>query len=320
MRKLTIFVLVALLVFAVGGTGVMAQQKKVVVGNKNFTEQYIIGEMMKILLEEKGFNVRLMSDLSTMALREGIEAGDIDIAADYTGTAWMTHLGFKQYPGMSNVCLYYSVKAVEEARNDFVWVNPIWNNNTYAMASWPEFARKNNLDTLSDLAAYYRKNNGKVETFIDFEFSTRPDGLPALEEFYNFHVDEAYLKTGAPGASLLALQNRQVDVAMVFGTDSAIAKNDWLVYKDDKSFFPPYDLCPYVRAEVLDKYPEIEKILNELVATFPGGGEFPSGAELAAAVSKGQQAWQELNAMVDVEKMEPDEAARKYLKDHGLIR
>lgn len=289
-------------------------EKTLTVGNKNFTEQYIIGEMMEQLLEDRGFEVSLVADLSSMALREGMEAGDIDICADYTGTGWMTHLGNEYVAGTDNNELYQLTKDADEAEG-FIWLDPIWNNNTYALASWPEFVEENDLETLSDLAAFYEENDGKITTFIDFEFSTRPDGLPALEQHYGFEVDDGSILTGAPGASLLGLENRQCDVAMVFGTDAAIAKNGWHVYADDQSFFPPYDLTPYVGEDVLDAYPEIEDILNELVATFPGGGE----AATPQIVSAGQQVWQELNAKVDIDKMEPDEVAHEYLVAHGLI-
>ena len=320
MRKLTIIALMVALVFALTGAGLVAQQKSVVVGNKNFTEEYVVGQLMKQILEDRGFHVKLVSDLSTMSLREGMVNGDIDICADYTGTAWMVHLGRKYLPGINNVDLYYLVKEYEARENNFIWLNPMWNNNTYALASWPEYAQKHNLKTLSDLAAWYNKNDGKIKTFIDFEFSTRPDGLPALEKYYGFHVDENYLKTGAPGASLLALENHDVDVAMVFGTDAPIAKNGWHVYIDDKSFFPPYDLTPYVRRDILDKYPEIADILNELVASFPCGGEFSTDpAKMGECVAQGQQAWQQLNKRVDIDKLEPDEVAHEYLVKHGLI-
>ena len=121
--------------------------------------------------------------------------------------------------------------------------------------------------------------------------------------------------TGAPGASLLGLENHDCDIAMAFGTDAIIAKYSWHAYLDDKAFFPPYDLTPYVRADTLDKYPEITDILNELVATFPGGGV----ASTPEVVAQGQQVWQVLNAKVDIDKMEPDEVAHEYLVAHGLI-
>ena len=289
--------------------------KEVAVGNKNFTEQRIIGQMMKQLLENRDFKVNLVSDLSTIALRQGMEAGNIDICADYTGTAWMLHLGHTYKQGIANNELYNLVKKAEKGKG-FIWLGPIWNNNTYALASWAKFAEAQGVATLSDLAALYRKNEGKVKTFVNFEFSERPDGLPALEKLYGFKVDEAFLMTGAPGASLKGLKIRQCEVAMVFGTDSLIAKYGWHVYLDDQTFFPPYDLTPYVRAEVLNKYPEIASILNELAATFPGGGK-PATLKI---VAKGQKVWQALNADVDIKKKKADQVAHEYLVKHGLVK
>jgi len=307
------FLTVALLI--IGAAYAQAAEKKVTVGNKNFTEEYIVGQLMKELLEARGFEVALRSDLTSMALRAGMESGDIDICAEYTGTAWMVHLKSKYNSGTNNNKLYSLVKK-QEKKNNFIWLNPMWNNNTYALASWADFAKEHNLTSLSDLAAYYREKNGKVETFIDFEYSTRPDGLPALEKFYNFKVNEAFLKTGAPGASLIGLKEHKTDITMVFGTDASIAKYGWHVYSDDKSFFPPYDLTPYVRKEMLDKYPVIADILNILVGTFPGGGK----AVTPAIVSECQKVWQGLNAKVDIDKKEPKEVAHEYLVDHGLIK
>jgi len=317
MRRLTVTILAVVLTLALilPGAGCAPAENEVTVGNKNFTEQYVIGEMIKQLLEDRGFTVNLISDISTMTLRLGMEAGDIDICADYTGTAWMTHLAHTYTPGVDNNELYELVKEEDEVIGGFIWLDPIWNNNTYALASWSEFAEENDVVTLTDLAALYQAMNGEIQTFIDFEFSTRPDGLPALEEFYGFEVDEAFLMTGAPGASLLALENYDCEIAMVFGTDAKIAEHGWHVFLDDQSFFPPYDLTPYVRSEVLEEYPEIADILNELVATFPGGGELAT----PEIVAQGQAVWQGLCANVDIDMMEPEEVAHDYLVENGLI-
>jgi len=311
---LAVILALALLLPGAGCAPTGKAGKEITVGNKNFTEQYIIGEMIKQLLEDRGFTVTLAADLSTMALREGMKAGDIDICADYTGTAWMVHLGHVYEPGVNNSELYSMVKEEEES-NGFIWLDPIWNNNTYVLVSWPEFVEEHDVESLSDLAALYREGTADIRTFVGFEFSTRPDGLPALEEFYDFEVDEAHLMTGAPGASLLGLENHDCDVAMAFGTDAIIAKYGWHAYLDNLAFFPPYDLTPYVSQAVLDEYPEIEDILNELVATFPGGG----GTATPAIVAQAQKAWQELNAKVDVDLMEPEDVAHEYLAGNGLI-
>ena len=318
MRRLTVTIsgvvlTLALILLGTGCTLPAGLTKEVTVGNKNFTEQHIIAQMMKQLLEARGFKVIFVSNLSSAALRQGMKAGDIDICAEYTGTAWMVHLGHTYEPGVDNNQLYELVKAEDKG---FVWLNPIWNNNTYALASWAEFAEEHDVDTLSDLAALYQEKGGGIKTSISFEFSARSDGLPALEKFYGFRVDGASLMTGAPGASLTILENRQCEVAMVFGTDPTIAKYGWHVYLDDQAFFPPYDLTPYVRAEVLDEYPEIADILNELVATFPSGGELAT----PEVVAEGQTVWQALNARVDIEKIEPDEVAHEYLIKNGLLK
>ncbi|MFP3975731.1 MAG: glycine betaine ABC transporter substrate-binding protein [Chloroflexota bacterium] len=291
-----------------------AEPKKVSVGCKNFAEEYIIGEMMKQVLEANGFEVNYNPDLSSMAMRQGMEAGDLDICAEYTGTGWTTHLKKDFEAGTGNQELYDMMKEADEA-NGFIWLDPIWNNNTYAMASWPEFANEHNLETLSDLAALYNEKDGKVDTFVDFEFSQRKDGLPGLEDFYGFEIAEGSLNTGQAGMSLTALENKNTDVAMIFGTDPHVPKHGWVVYEDDKSFFPPYDLTPNVRAEVLDQYPEIETILNDLVATFPGGGEEFTSEALAEC----RTAWQNLNGEVSIEGKDAEEVAHQYLVDNGLI-
>jgi osmoprotectant transport system substrate-binding protein len=308
--------LVLTLLIIVGGTWhAEGSEKRVTVGNKNFTEQYVIGQMIKQLLEDRGFKVDLRADLTSMALRSGMESGDIDICADYTGTAWMVYLKRKYEPGVSHIALHEAVKE-KDMENGLMWLSPIWNNNTYAFSSWLEFAGKHRLKTLSDLARYYRHKDGKVETFVNFEFSARPDGLPALQMFYDFKIAKPSLKTGTPGASLIALKTNQTQVAMVFGTDASIAKYAWQIYLDDKSFFPPYDLTPCVRKEILSTHPEIGYILNELVATFPGSGKEAT----PHMISECRNIWQDLNAKVDIDKMEPTEVAHEYLRRHGLIK
>ncbi len=291
-----------------GITGAAAAKDEIVVGNKNFTEQYVVGQMIKQLLEDRGYDVEMKSDLTSMALRSGLEAGDIEICAEYTGTAWMTHLKKEYKAGMGHNDIYKKVKKAD-TKNDIVWLNPIWNHNTYALACWPEYAEKHDLKTLSDLAEFCNEKDGKISMFVDFEFSTRPDGMPALEDHYGFDVKESSLKTGAPGASVMGLANHQANVAMVFGTDAAIADHGWAVLEDDKSFFPPYDLAPCVRKETLDKHPEIEKILISLIKTFPGGGEKAT----SFAVTKTRDVWRSLNAKVDIEQMEPREVAHRLL-------
>jgi osmoprotectant transport system substrate-binding protein len=297
MRKTVIVsTLVLLLVLIIMVLERPQSKKEVTVGNKNFTEQYIVGELIKQLLEDRDFKVTLVSGLSTGQLRERMEAGEIDVCAEYTGTAWLVLLAHKREPGRDNNEVYSLVKKEEEG-NGFIWLHPIWNNNTYAFASWPKFVEEHSLKTMSDLASLYREKKGKIKTAIGKEFSERADGLPALKKHYNFTIAESYLNiTTSPARSLQSLGKHECD--------------------DDKAFFPPYDLTPYVRDEVLAKNPEIADILNELVATFPGEGE----AATLDITAKCQKVWQQLNSKAAIDNMDAKEVAHAYLVKHGLIR
>jgi len=305
-----VVVLVVVLVVVVGRPA----PGRVTVGCKGFTEQLIVGELMAQLLEGRGFDVELVDGLGTAALRDGIEAGQLDVIAEYTGTAWMVHFGQEYEPGVDHNELYQLVKERDEA-NNITWLDPLWNNNTYAFASWPEFVAVHNLSTLSDLAALYRQNDGKIDMSITLEWEVRPDGLPAFQEYYDFEVDPDNVLAVEAGLTLVALAEKQVDVGMVFATDSNMAEYGLHVYADDEAFFPPYDMTPSVRDEVLEEHPDIADVLDELVATFPGGSQ----SATPEIVAECQVVWQELNHKVDFEEMLPEEVAREYLIEHGLI-
>ncbi len=85
-------------------------------------------------------------------------------------------------------------------------------------------------------------------------------------------------------------------------------KNNWVVLQDDKSFFPPYDLCPVIRAEIAEEYPEVVKLLNKLISVFP-----TDRTEARAAMTA-------LNYKVDIDKMDAADAAREFLVKEGLIK
>ena len=276
----------------------------ITVGTKNSTEQYVVGNLMKLLLEEHGFDVTLKTGRASGMMREALEKGDIDLCMEYTGTVWLSYAEHL-YWGETPEELYQKAKTYD-AEKGIIWLNPIWCNNTHAIAVTREFSGENGVTTLSDLAEYVREHKGKVPIAIDFEFYTRPDFLNFQIHYeVAFHPD--YVRAVMHGLTPDYLIRGEVDACMVFGTDSIIVKNDWIVLEDDKRFFPPYDLCPNVREEALEKYPQLEDILDSLVAAFP--------QEPAAA----RKAMTELNAKVDIDKTRPEDAAREWLIAKGLI-
>jgi osmoprotectant transport system substrate-binding protein len=286
------------------GTGV-PYSPPIDIGTKNFTEQYIAGNLMALLLEDRGYKVRLKTGMTSTVLREAMENGSLDLCMDYTGTQWLTYTGH-EFKGESPEEMYENTK-LSDAERGLIWLDPIWCNNTYAIAVTREFSEENDVKTLSDFAAYVREREGEVPFASDFEFYARPDGILGLQMHYGFAFKPDQVTTVLPGLTFEYLVQGRSVAAMVFGTDATVVKYDWVVLQDDKNFWPPYDLGPYLRKEVLDANPELEGILGELVGAFPSD---PAGARTEMT---------QLNAKVDIDQMEPEEAAEQWLKEKGLI-
>jgi len=291
-----------LLIIAVAG-GVFASPIKI--GVKNFTEQFVVGNLMAILLEARGYDTDLTIGMSSTVLREAIETGNIDLCMHYTGTQWLTYTGHA-FKGESPAEMYAKASASDEVRG-LVWLNPIWCNNTYAIAVARAFAEENNIYTLSAFADYVTEKNGEVPLSTTFEFYARPDGLIGMQVHYGFAFNPQYITPVLPGLTFESLAEGRSVATMVFGTDSAVVKYNWVVLQDDKNFWPPYDLAPVVRAEVLEANPGLADVLNELIAAF---SEDP--AEARAEMTA-------LNAKVDIDLMEPEDAAEEWLREKGLI-
>ena len=103
------------------------------------------------------------------------------------------------------------------------------------------------------------------------------------------------------GLTYQALNEDQVDVALVFATDGRISAFDFRVLEDDKGFFPNYALTPVVRTKTLEANPKLAEPLNALSAKL------------------NDKALQKLNAEVDVEKKPVEAVATAFLKSAGLI-
>ena len=294
MKKLVVFLLVTLISLSV----VFGQ--KITVGAKNFTEQYILGNLAALLLEENGFNVVTRFGLSSLVARQALLTGQIDLYADYTGTAWVTYLGQKELITDPNELLQ-KVRELD-AENEIVWFDRINANNTYALAIRMEDHEKYGFETLSDLVAYWNEHPEEFVVGVGYEFYERPDGFFAFAEHYGLNISNSQVSTMDDGLTYEALANKKIDVAMVFATDPKILRYNLYVLEDDKNFWPYYHISYAVRKDVLDKYPEIEDILRPLTLYL------------------NQDILIRLNYRVDIEGVEPEIVARDYLKGLGLIK
>ena len=237
-----------------------AETKKIVLGAKDFTEQYVLGNLMSLLLQENGFKVEEKFGTAAAITRAGLTSGQIDLMPDYTGTAGAVYF---KYPEKINdpVKLYEMVKKDDLEKNNMVWLGRTTFNNTYALA-----IKKDMIDTMgttiSSLSEYVNKDPQKVLFAVNHNFYEREkDGIFGMAEYYDMNILRKNVKAMDTGLTYDAIDRDQVDVAMVFGTDAKLRKFDLLVLEDDRNFFPIYNVSIVISKDVLDKYPEIEKIL-----------------------------------------------------------
>ncbi|MDX1605132.1 MAG: glycine betaine ABC transporter substrate-binding protein [Candidatus Competibacterales bacterium] len=295
MLKRTLIVLTALL-----GLSLTAGAQEIVVGGKNFTEQQIMAEMTAQLLRAKGYEVEKNAGMGSSVLRAAQENGQIDVYWEYTGTGLIVHNGVDVPPGeMSSEEIYNKVKEMD-AEKGLVWLEPSDANNTYALAMQAQEAEQMGIQSLSDLAQAI--NDGKELVFAsNAEFYAREDGLRPLQETYGFRFPRPQIKRMDSGLTYQALNEGQVDIALVFATDGRIPAFNFKVLEDDKQFFPAYALTPVVREQTLEQHPELADILNQLASKLD------------------DETMARLNAQVDVERRSIENVSESFLREQGLI-
>lgn len=294
MKKLVLALLAVLMATAVlSGCG--GGDKTVTVASKDFTEQFILGEMYSLLLEDAGYTVERKLNLGgTPVTHQALLDEEIDIYPEYTGTGLLTvlKLGVMSDPQ----AVYDEVKADYAEQFSLVWLDPAPMNNTQALAMTKERAAELGITTFSDMVAHA----DELVLIGPPEFVEREDGIPGLKRVYG-DFEFADILTVDPGLRYQALLNGEADVVVAFGTDGELAAYDLLSLQDDKGLYPPYQVAPVVRQAVLDEHEDIAEILNSLAPLLTDA------------------TMQRLNNEVSGNGREPDEVAREFLIEQGLI-
>lgn len=300
-RPLTVIrtaVLIAALLLAgcsIPGTG--GQQGATLrVGSKDFTEQFILGEMYALVLEDAGFQVERKLNLGgTPVAQQALLSEEIDLYPEYTGTGLLTVL--KQPASSDPQQVFETVNQMYQEQFDLVWLDPAPMNNTQALAMTRAGAEQFGIRTISDMAA----QADQLVMAGPPEFQEREDGLPGIQQAYGGFQLKEY-KSVDPGLRYQALTEGQADVVVAFGTDGEIAAFDLVLLEDDRNLFPPYQVAPVVRQEVLEANPQVAEALNELSPL------------LTDAVM------QELNYEVSGNQREPADVAWDFLVEKGLVK
>ncbi len=276
-----------------GGTGSSGTPIKV--GSKDFTEQFIIGEMYALVLEKAGFTVERKLNLGgTPVAQAGLVSGEIDLYPEYTGTGLLTVL---KLPASSDRQQVFSdISKGYKEQFDLVWLEPSPMNNTQALAMTKERSDALGIKTLSEMIA----KAGELTIIGPPEFEQREDGLPGIKKGYGDFQLKAY-KAVDPGLRYKGLVDGEADVAVAFGTDGEVSAFNLVLLADDKNIFPPYQVAPVVRQKALDANPGIAEALNALAP------------KLTDATM------QKLNFEVSGKQKEPADVAKEFLTQEGLI-
>jgi osmoprotectant transport system substrate-binding protein len=270
---------------------------RIVIGSKNFTESFLLGEIMAQQIEAHT-NLRVERRFylaGTYICQQAILARRIDMYPEYTGTALTAIL--KQEAVGDKVEVYRRVKEEYEHRFGLTLGPALGFNDTFAMEIRGEDARRLNIRTLSQATGFapqWRAGFG-------YEFMERPDGYRGLAAIYGLHFVEPP-RVMDLGLLARALRDRQIDMAAGNTTDGLIPTLDLFVLEDDRHYFPPYEAVPVIREQTLRQHPEVSRAL----------------AGLAGKIS--DEEMQRLNYAVDGQHRDAKEVAQEFLRKEGLIQ
>src|SRR5215475_4307166 len=275
--------------------GACSRQTRIVVGSKNFTEQIILGEVLAQQIENKTHLAveRRFYLGGTYIAHQAILAGRIDVYPEYTGTALTAIL--KQPASSDKAAVYERVRSEYERRFHLILGPPFGFNDTFAIQIRGDDARRLQLQTISQAAAY----TPQWRPGFGYEFMERPDGYKGLVATYGLKFAAAP-RIMDLGLLTRALKEKQVDLIAGNTTDGLIPALDLAALKDDRNYFPPYEAVAVMRQETISRHPEVEQALDDL----------------AGKIS--DQDMQRLNYSVDGNHRDLKEVVREFLHTKGL--
>ncbi|BDE97056.1 glycine betaine ABC transporter substrate-binding protein [Raoultibacter timonensis] len=258
------------------------------VGSKDFTENIVVSEIYAIALEDAGYTVERVPAVASSVIHTTITSNEIDLYPEYTGTGLLSVLNMDMITDPEKV--YETVKDEYDKRFDITWLDYSQANDGQGLVIRTSVADQYGIKTISDL----QKHASELNFASQGEFDAREDGLPALEAAYGT-FDWKSSKVYDNGLKYSVLSSGEGDVSPAYTTEGQLTNTDeYTLLVDDLQVWPPYNLAPIVRNDVLAANPEIADILNKVSATLT--------TENVTA----------LNAAVDVDKREYDEVAREY--------
>ena len=269
------------------------------IATKPMTEQYILGEMLGLLIEDgTGYSVEITKGIGggTSNIQPAMEKGEFDLYPEYTSSGWVLVLG-NSAEGMSDEEMFEALKAQYEDKFGMTWLGLYGFNNTYTVVVRGEVAEEYGLEKTSDLAAVA----GDLTFGGNPDYLEREDGFPALCDTYGLEFGK--VADIDIGLKYQALASGDIDVTNAFTTDAQLGNEAMNVkaLEDDKHLQVNYFCSTVVRQDALEKFPGLEDVLMEM----------------DGILSDGEMA--KLNYQVEVEGKDEKDVAREFLVQKGLL-
>jgi glycine betaine/choline ABC-type transport system substrate-binding protein/ABC-type proline/glycine betaine transport system permease subunit len=270
-----------------------SSERRIIIASKQFSEQYILAQLIGARLEAAGYAVEYRDGLGSAVVHSAVASSNIDISVDYTGTIWTNYLKRTDNPGRE--AMYAMIRDWEMRENGVRVLGRLGFENAYAFAMRSDRVAELNIVTLTDLASAAPR----LTVGGDPEFFERPEWI-AVRDAYGLRF--AGTRNFAPTFMYNALASGEVDVISAYTSDGRIAADRLVVLEDPEGALPSYDA-------MLMLSPRIANDAGVIAALEP----------LIGAISV--EAMREANLAVDREddkKLTPRQAARELAKKAGL--
>ena len=271
------------------------KDKTINIATKPMTEGYILGQMLTELIEQDtDLKVNITNGVGggTSNIHPAIVKGEFDLYPEYTGTSWEAVL---KKEASYNESKFDELQKEYKEKYNLEYVNLYGFNNTYGLAVNKDIAEKYNLKTYSDLA----KVSNNLIFGAEYDFFEREDGYKELQKIYNMDFKKKIDMD--IGLKYQAMKDKKIDVMVIFTTDGQLAISDVVVLEDDKKMYPSYRAGTVIRSEILSEYPELKPVLEKLNNILD------------------DKTMADLNYQVESEGKKPEDVAREYLQEKGLL-
>jgi osmoprotectant transport system substrate-binding protein len=277
-----------------GSTGLPGAGKPAVtLGDKDFAEEFLLGQLYAQALQAKGFKVTVKENIgSSEVIDKALTSGQIDLYPEYTGVIYTVLANLGDQPKSKEVT-YDGAKKFENGRGyDILDPTPFQDADGVAVLN--SYAQKNNLKTIDDL-----KNLSHFTYLGPPENATRFQGVVGLKQAYG--LNNFTFKPLKTGSQYSAIDNGQADSIAIFTTDAQLASNKYTVLTDTKGIFGFQQVVPVVSKKVLD-------------------AEGPAFADTLNSVSKllTTDAIIAMNKAVQIDQKDPGDVAKAFLQANGL--